>query len=813
MDPFTIGSVIAMVETVTSGTISGAASEAGRRAVERLWALAGRARADEDGPPPTLPTTTEERRRLAAELHRLAGGSAEVTRELAALIEEARVAARRPALAVPRMLPAGTRHFTDRERVLTRLRGLLDTAPDAPGGAPTVAALVGPGGVGKSATGLHCAHQLAHLFPDGQLYARLGGASAATATPPAEVLARFLSALAPAEQPRGDLDALAGRFRDLVAGLRLLVLLDDAHSAQQVLPLLPAGPEALVLVTSRYRLGALAVDPGAEIIQLGPLEPADARLLLTRVSGRAAADEASAHGVAAHCGGMPLALCATGSLLREREHLSWAALERRFDEEAGRRASGLSSDGDGDGDGDKEREGPMASQGEADPVWKSTELSYRELSAPAARLMRRAALWPWPALTPPLAARAADLPVPEARAALEELAAVHLLEEFGPERYRFHDLVRQFAVEQAERAESARERAAAVRRAVLWVLGFATDRARRVLPDRWWLGQVINRPPAGPADGRPAGGGGEGPGADAATALAELDTERETLWAAVDAAEQLGLDDLVWQLAEASWPLHLRLGYYERMVATHRRAVEAAVRHAADLGDPMAEGRMLVQLAFAHLRLGQALEAEVALADAELADRRAGHRRGQATALEMLGLLRLSQWRWQEAADRFVAARELVAAISPGEVGHGDVPRALALLDHHLGRALRPVRPHAEVVDQLNAALVALRRLDDGYNVARVYMSLGETHLAAGQLPDARLCLDRAVSAMAAAGAGVQQADALELRAGVARAAGEPAAERADLVAAAELYRAADDERAAARVQARLAQLPTRPHD
>ncbi|WP_158621329.1 ATP-binding protein [Streptomyces triticirhizae] len=793
MDP--MGSVLAMVDTAVSGYLSGAADVAGQRLANRLLGFASRAREGTDEPVPTLPTTPDERRQLAAELHRLASGSTDLGAELARLVEEAEAMARagRAPLAVPRMLPAVTRHFTDRDLVRARLGALLEAVADAPGGspvvgAPTVAALVGPGGVGKSATALDCAHRLKDRFPDGQLYAPLRGASAATAVSPADVLTAFLRALDPrGPQPTGGLDELAARFRDTVAGRRLLVLLDDAHSASQVLPLLPAHPEALVLVTSRRRLRGLGMDPGAEIITLGPLEPPHDQLLLARVAGREAEDASALGEVAAHCGGMPLALCETGSLLREREHLSVTTVGRRLAEWTAARPQ----------EGDN-REDTMTDRGRPDPVWASTEVSYSELSTDTARLLRLTALWPWPAITPGLAAAMAGLDEEGARAGLEELASVHLLEEFGEERYRFHDAVRRFGAARAEGEESERERARAMRLAVLWVLGRTAERAFRVLPDRWWLGPAFARLSL-PADR---------PREDAALALRALDAERETLWAAVDAAARYGLDEQTWQLAEASWPLHLRLGYHERLVATHAKGAEAAARHAAEAyGDPMAEGRMLVEQAYGYLGLGRFAEAEEALERALAADRRAEHRRGQASALEMRGLLRLRQWRCQEALDLFTEAMAVLRAIRPGEVGAEDVPRAVALLEHNRGRAMRPLRPYPEVVDQLNAALVALREVNDPYNEGRVYTSLGETHLEAGALPDARICLDRAIEKMAAADARPYWIDALELRARVAREDGDAAAERADLTAAEALAARGADHPTVRRLRERLAQL------
>ncbi|MGO4422486.1 tetratricopeptide repeat protein, partial [Streptomyces sp. MCAF7] len=285
--------------------------------------------------------------------------------------------------------------------------------------------------------------------------------------------------------------------------------------------------------------------------------------------------------------------------------------------------------------------------------------------------------------------------------------------------------------------------------------------------------------------------------------------ERENLAAAVRAAEHHGFDELAWQLCEAMWGLHLRLGFHEQWVETHLKGVAAARRSAAEFGDPRAEGRMLVQLAFAHMGRESWAEAEEALVNAAAADKRAGHHRGQASAVEALGLLRLKQWRYPEAQRSFAEAGQVLGRIRPGDDGARDVPRALALLDHHTGRALRGQERYAEAVRQLHDALAHFRALPepDLYNEGRVYMSLGETHLDAGDAEAARVCLDEAIATMDREGAELQHADAAEMRARCARALADPAAEAADLRTAEALYETAGDEASVERVRTWLAEI------
>ncbi|MFH8343218.1 tetratricopeptide repeat protein [Streptomyces sp. NPDC018045] len=738
-----------------------------------------------------------------------------------------------PGAPVPRTLPPGTRHFVNRDAVLAEVTRLLDEALPTGGaegtgdiGAPLVVVLWGPGGVGKTATALRLAAALRGRFEQGELYADLRGASAATAAGPSEVLLRFLRDLGvhrawiPVEP-----DVQESTFRSVTAGKRILTVLDDAHSAAQVRPLLAASPASLTIVTSRTDLGRLAIEYGAHVIRLGPLRTPDAVGLLARLGGTGPGVEA----VARRCGGMPLALCAVGARAAGRPQPDWELLERELgasDEDDSGRISAHAADGgdnsahggdsgphegdgpgrDGAGEGGRGAAGtgrrpsgepsrtphgedaptdvstdppidvpsdelPTASDA---PMRRAMDASYGSLSETAARLFRLASLRPWRHVTPGAAAAAAGVPEDAASTALAELADARLLEyvaggegtaEAGAAgradasdqaRYRFHDLWRQYAERRALTQDGIAGAAAAVRRTLLWYVRAAAAADACVLPGRWHLGPAYPR-----STGRPAAfENGLG-------ALAWLRDERENLAEAVRAAADHGLDDLTWQLCEAMWGLHLRLGFHQQWVATHRLGVEAAVRSAEEC--PEAEGRMRAQLGFAYLGLAEYGQAQEQFEGAAAADRRAGHIRGAATAVESLGLLHLKQERWGEAAQCFRSARELARQV-------GD-PRALALLEHHLGRSLQGMGRHEEAIGQLRHAQELIRALPDPYNEARVLMSLGRALLDAGRVEEADEPLVRAASVMAAEGSVVQQADLAELRADRAGRAGDTADE------------------------------------
>ncbi|MFJ8492431.1 tetratricopeptide repeat protein [Streptomyces sp. NPDC094038] len=789
-----MGMVLSAVGTVASGALSGAGGEAGRRTSERLYDLLSRGRATGSGAgTPALPVTEAERTAAAARLLDLARSSPAFARELTEWAREASLLAPRTVPAVahgaprPQMLPPATAAFTDRADVLAWIGALLDEEAPAPG-APTIAVLTGPGGMGKTATAVRCALELLDRFPDGVLFADLEGASAGTALPPSDVLGRFLERLGvpPAMVP-GDEARQRDLYRDCTSDRRMIVVLDNAHDDAQVIPLLPASAESLVLVTSRHRPGRLVAGHGARPFALGPLSAEDSVTLIRRVAGRdrPAAPDAVVRAVAEGTGGIPLAVCTTGAGLAVREHLTWERVAQQLSDRVTGRPSGGAVMGEPD---------PTAPD---DPVRLVQDVAYGELTPECRALYRAIAVWPWPTVTVPCAARAAEVGEDEARALLERLARAHLLDEVGEERYRFHDLTRAHAHGLATAEDGHGRMAAAVRRVATAQLRFAAGADFRVMPLRWRLGPAYRGLVLPEHRDR----------ADGKQALAALRAERENLAAVVRAAAHHGFDDLVWQLCEATWGLHLMLGFHAQWIDTHLLGVEAARRSAEEFGDPRAVGRMWTQLAFGYMGAGRADAAADALANARAADGACGHHRGEATAVEALGLLHLKRWEFAAAQQSFEEAQEILGRIGPDADGRSDVPRATALLEHHIGRALTKQHRFAAAVTRLNDALARFRRLPggDSYNVGRVYMSLGDAHLEAGDPEQGRICLDEAVKAMTEAGAGLQLADALDARSRCRRRLGRRAEETADLRAAAACYEEHGDRIGLERVRMRLA--------
>jgi DNA-binding SARP family transcriptional activator/tetratricopeptide (TPR) repeat protein len=370
-----------------------------------------------------------------------------------------------PAGWIPRQLPLGTMAFSGREEALAE----LDTVLEGRGPGARVAVLDGAGGVGKTTTALHWAHRVADQFPDGQLYVNLRGFDPASAPVPAGTVARtFLEALGVA---RGRIpaceDAQLTLYRGIVAGRRMLVVLDNARDADQVRPLLPGSGSTVSVVTSRTSLASLAGTEGTHRIPLDTLAPAEGLgLLSARVGGeRSIAEPEAALQIVRRCAGLPLAIVIAAARVLARPTFPMSAVAVELGDGRAR----LDALGEDDATAD---------------VRSVFATSYRALSPEAARLFRLLGLHPGPDVS-------AEATVPllgdsggAAREAMAELVRVHLVAEHAPGRYAMHDLVAEYARERAREDMTEHEQDAAVRRLVNWYLGVALEMDRRRWPAR-----------------------------------------------------------------------------------------------------------------------------------------------------------------------------------------------------------------------------------------------------------------------------------------------------------------------------------------
>jgi DNA-binding SARP family transcriptional activator/tetratricopeptide (TPR) repeat protein len=488
---------------------------------------------------------------------------------------------------VPRQLPAPPAVFTGREAALSRLDGLTSGAVVVSGGA----------GVGKSALAVYWAHRVAARFPDGQLYVNLRGFDPDGAVAaPAEVVRGFLDALGvSARRLPIDLAAQTALLRSLLAGRRMLVILDNARDAAQVRPLLPGSPSCLTVVTSRNQLGGLVVVDHAEPVPLDLFTDAEARALLTlRLgAGRIAAEPTAVAEIVSRCGRLPLALAVVAARAAAYPGSLLADVAAELD-------GGLDPFDGGD---------PQAD------VRAVFSWSYRALSPAGARLFRLLGLHPGPAFGTDAAASVAGLPAPAARRLLTELTRAHLLTEGASGRYVMHDLLHAYAAERVESDEPAVDRAAAVLRVLDHYLHTAYAADRMLYPHRDPV--VLSEPVAGVAVG--AFG-------DRATAMTWLRVAHGTLVGAVEWAARTRHDRHCWELAWSLTSYFNLSGGWTDQVAVQRTALSAAAR----LCDDTALAHVHRNLGRAHTQLGRPDEARTHLDRALSLFRAVGDRANEA---------------------------------------------------------------------------------------------------------------------------------------------------------------------------------------
>ncbi|MGW6281827.1 BTAD domain-containing putative transcriptional regulator [Kribbella sp. NPDC055071] len=624
---------------------------------------------------------------------------------------------------IPRQLPAAPAMFSGRTEALDQLTAVLSTE--------SVAAVSGTGGVGKTSLVLHWAHSKTDEFPDGQLFIDLRGFDPTDDPLPAETaLTAFLHALgAPSTTIAADNQTRAGAYRTLVAGKRMLIVLDNAIDSAQVVPLLPGSPSCAVIVTSRSRLDGLLVQQSAVLVDLDVLTPTEAEQVLTRridPDRRTGEPEAFAE-LLAHCGGLPLALAIIAARAGSRPDFPLSTLAEELRES---RLDALST-------------------GELTASLRSVfATSYRGLSPDEAEVFVLMALAPGPEIGITVIAGLTDRPVPQVRSILHRLESAHLINQPAPNRYSIHDLARHYALEQHDPVLH-RD---AIQRLIDHYLFSALNASQLLAPNRPM--QQLDPPSPG---SRPL----EFPDRDAAQLW--LDAEHACILAGQRLAATEGLHNRVWQLAWVlntyqnrrghqtaqlvSWERALasvpylsdpavqalvlrflgriygRVGRYEESL----RVLHEALQYAERDGSPLVLGHSHQALAAAYERHG---EYDKALRHAleHLVYYRELNPVWYADALNFTGWLYALAGRYaegepycQEAVDIFLAAGD-----PSGEAVATD---SLAYIAHHDGR-------YEEAAERYKHAIRLFRETGSPYYLANSLERLGHTELALGD-PDA----------------------------------------------------------------------------
>lgn len=597
----------------------------------------------------------------------------------------------------PRELPGRAANFTGRDRERDALRAALTR--DGERRAAAVVAVTGSGGIGKSALAIEVAHLLADQFPDGQLYLDLQGWSPRLAPlSPLDGLQHFLRSLGMGEADLPTtVDSASARYRSLLAGKTMLIVLDNAHDAEQVRPALPGGATCAVLITSRRTLGDLE---GASLVRLATLSPADSLALLRQLAGaRRIDDEPQAAAMLAHhCGYLPLALRIAASRLRDRPTWSVEALAARL-ADVRQRLEHLQI-------GDLE-------------VRASLEVSYRRLldrelgGAEIGRAFLLLGLPDGPDIDVEAASALLGVPPRAAEAALERLVDEHLLAT-ARGRYRLHDLLRALAHELAARDLPGQERDAARRR----LLRFYLDSARAA--DRMLLRPSESFQVDGPA--------GEAVRfADRRAALAWFERERPNLVAAVEQAAhgETIPAEVVTGLAHALSSF-LRLHSH---LQDAQRCSRLAFGIARVAGGHRDQAEALNDLGLVALQQYRLDEATSLLQQSLALHRLAGDRSGERRALNNLGTVHERRRRYPEAVECYeqsiAIARELGDRLAEG--------RTLA----NLGVVRGHQRRYDEALDCHRQSLAICQEFGDRQGESTALNGIGRVHSDQGRYAEA----------------------------------------------------------------------------
>jgi DNA-binding SARP family transcriptional activator len=675
---------------------------------------------------------------------------------------------------VPRELPADVAAFTGRAGELRQLDQWLapTTGTDASAradraSAAMISAVSGTAGVGKTALAVHWAHRAAERFPDGQLYVSLRGYDPDRPMPAADALAGFLRALGvPGRDIPPGLDERAARYRSLLAGRRVLVLLDNASHAEQVRPLLPGAPGCAVLVTSRDALAGLVARDGAARLDLDLLPLAEAVALLTELIGQPARTDPDATAkLARQCARLPLALRVAAELAAARPQVPLTDLVAGLADQQARL------------DRLDVAEDPRTA------VRAVFSWSYEQLGAEEARMFRLLGIHPGPDMSVPAAASLAAIAEADARRLLHGLVRAHLIAEHLPGRYAFHDLLRAYAAEQARHTDSDIDRREATGRMLDHYLHTAARAARLLNPAKEPVVLVPPRP--GAVVGQPV---------DHRQAQAWFEAEHQVLLAAVILAPGYGFDSHAWQLPWAMTSFLQARGHWQEYAATQRTALAAATR----LGDAAAQAQAGRLLGTACTDLGDHDQALGQFADSLTLYERLGDRLGQARIHQNLGRLAGLQGRYADALGCAEQALRLFQAI-------GDKAAEAEALNS-VGWC------HGLVGDYRKARLFCRRAITLGAEAGHrraegnAWDSLGYAEHHLGNLAEAAACYQRALGLHREDGRRVSEAEALTHLGDTRHAAGDllPARE-AWLQALAILDDLQDPE--ASQVRAKLASL------
>jgi DNA-binding SARP family transcriptional activator/tetratricopeptide (TPR) repeat protein len=595
-------------------------------------------------------------------------------------------------------LPLGPRHFAGREAELAVLTRLLADV-GAPGGAVVISAIGGTAGIGKTALAVHWAHHVADRFPDGQLYVNLRGYDPEESMSAADALAGFLRALGvPGHDIPPEAEERAARYRTLVAGRRMLVVLDNARQVEQVRPLLPGGSGCAAVVTSRDALAGLVARDGAVRLDLDLLPLADAVGLLRALIGpRVDADLDTADTLAKRCARLPLALRIAAELAVGRPAASLAELAGELADQQ-QRLDLLDAGGD-----------PRTA------VRAVFSWSYRHLDSAAARAFRMLSMHTGTDLDRYAAAALMGTAVERTGRLVRQLSSANLLQPTGAGRHAMHDLLRAYGRELAAADRGDDERRAALTRLFDYYLRTSAAAMNTLFP-----AEAADRPTIpGPAATVMPTTDNRG------TARAWLDAERRNYVAAAAHAAAQGWPGHATRMAATVFRYLDVGGHMSEAVTIHSHARRAATV----IGDHAAEAEALTCLGVAYLRQSLFDQAAGHLHQALRLCRQTGDRGGEARALVDLGLVDLRQGKHERGRGSLQLGAGVYRDIGD-RFGEARAMANLGIVERRLGR-------YRQASECLLQSLAVCQAAGDRLSQAPVLTNLGLVDLELGRYQQA----------------------------------------------------------------------------
>ncbi|MET8555892.1 tetratricopeptide repeat protein [Streptomyces sp. NPDC004959] len=592
-----------------------------------------------------------------------------------------------------------------RRSELRALRSVIAREDGGDGAVVTVEAVSGMAGVGKTALAVTAAHLLAERYPDGQLYIDLRGHSPTqeplTARAALATLLRLLGA--PAASIPAELEGRTALWRTMLAERRVVIVLDDAAGSEQVVPLLPSGSSSLTILASRRHLTGI---PQALSVAVDVLPEEDAVALFRSFAGRRrTSDDAQTARIVSLCGYLPLAIELVAHRFRARTSWTLEILAERLAVSPGRL-------------------GEIHSAGQEQEMARAFALSYRTLTAAQRVAFRRLGQHPGPDFTAEAAAALMGMPWDAADRLLEDLLACHLLREPTPGRYRYHDLLREYAYGLSASEDSERDRREALSRLTRFYLTTADLADRMAMPRRVRLApRALLLPAPAPSLPHPA------------AARAWLAAERGNLLALESHLRAQGDSEAAARLTSALAGFLQSECYWQDA----KRILQHAVAHWDRTGgDEPALCRALIDLCAADASIGEYTEAATAGERALELARTLGDEPAEAEALRVLGTL---NWHLGENRTALMLLQKSFAITSLS----GDVWEK-ARSKNNIAVAMLHLGERSRALGYFHNALAGFREAADQTATGQTLNNIGELQMQAGDITSARHAFEESLA-------------------------------------------------------------------